>query len=517
MDNATPLLAEGLGMKRFALLAASIAVVVGVAPVLASSFTTTGLVATSGVSPFASCTADDVAGQESAIGDRNFLNAEVEPWIDVNPTNAANLVGGYQQDRWEFGGSRGDVASVTTNGGTSWTQVVIPGVTKCGGGPFDRSTDPWLSFGPTGDLWFVSQAFDVFDSRTGMLVSKSTNGGLTWNAPVDVSPTFSDPPRFPFDDKVALTADPGDANYVYVVWDRGLIPLSWTRGHNDHFRFWGSKQPTLLARTTDGGHTWEAPRKIYDPGANNFTIFSQIVVLPDGTLVDMLLEFLGRKDAGHAGQFTAYASVVRSTDKGAHWSRPIRIAPQVPAFLLDTQLPQRVGGQAIAVDRNPGSPGYGNLYAVWTDGRFSDSTFGDIAFSMSSDGGLTWSAPARANLTPRGHSAFTPTVAVSADGTVGVGYYDERNYGGDTAGGPLTTDVWLSHCHVGTDCSSTGNWSEVHVAGPFDQKQAAEAGGLFLGDYAGLTASGNTFFPYYALAIDRDTNPSDIFFAKVGP
>ena len=241
------------------------------------------------------------------------------------------------------------------------------------------------------------------------------------------------------------------------------------------------------------------------------------MVLPNGTLVDMFLEFLARKDSGHAGQFTGYASVVRSTDKGAHWSRPTRIAPQVPAFLLDTQLPQRVGGQAIAVDRNPASPGYGNLYAVWLDGRFSDSEFGDIAFSMSSDGGVTWSSPSRANLTPRGHSAFTPGVAVAADGTVGVSYYDERNYGGDAGGGPLTTDVWLSHCHTATDCTDTANWSETHVAGPFDQKQAADAGGLFLGDYAGLVASGSAFYPYYALAIDRATNPSDIYFAKVGP
>jgi hypothetical protein len=106
---------------------------------------------------------------------------------------------------------------------------------------------------------------------------------------------------------------------------------------------------------------------------------------------------------------------------------------------------------------------------------------------------------------------------VAADGTVGVSYYDERNYGGDAGGGPLVTDVWLSHCHAATDCTDTTSWSETHVAGPFDQKQAAEAGGLFLGDYAGLVASGNDFFPYYALAIDRTTNPSDIYFAGVGP
>ena len=47
--------------------------------------------------------------------------------------------------------------------------------------------------------------------------------------------------------------------------------------------------------------------------------------------------------------------------------------------------------------------------------------------------------------------------------------------------------------------------------------QASDAGGLFLGDYAGLTAVDTDFFPYYALAIDRATNPSDVYFAQVGP
>jgi len=500
--------------RRYAPIVVLIAGLIGATPVLAGAYATSGLTDTTGASVFAGCTSDDVAGQQSAFGSQLFPNSEVEPWLDVNPTNSANIVGGYQQDRWSDGGSRGDATSVSLDGGATWRQAAIPGVTKCGGGPFDRSTDPWLSFGPTGQLWFVSQAFNVFDGRTGMLVSRSTDGGQTWGQPVDVAPNASNPPRFPFDDKVALTADPTDPNAVYVVWDEGLIPLSWVLSHNGNFPFWGSKQPTLLARTIDGGRTWEQPRVIYDPGANNFTLFNQIAVLPNGTLVDSLFEFLTRKNNDGNGQFSANISILRSTDKGVHWSaKPVRIAQIVDTFLSDVIEFQRVGGQAIAVDRNPSSPGYGNLYAVWLDGRFSGSQFGDIAFSMSKDGGLTWSTPARANLTPRGHSAFTPSVAVAADGTVGVGYYDERFY---TGSGPILTDVWFSHCHATTDCTQTGNWAETHVAGSFDQSQAPFSRGLFLGDYAGLGVDGNDFLPYYAIA-GTASDPSDVFFARVGP
>src|SRR5262245_27617110 len=62
-------------------------------------------------SPFVSCTAD--AGQ---VGTK-YLNTEVEPWVDVNPTDAKNIVAVWQQDRWSNGGSRGLVAGVSKNGG----------------------------------------------------------------------------------------------------------------------------------------------------------------------------------------------------------------------------------------------------------------------------------------------------------------------------------------------------------------------------------------------------------------
>ena len=49
-----------------------------------------------------------------------FRNAEVEPWVDVNPADADNLVGNWQQDRWSNGGASGNLSAYSLNGGTSW-------------------------------------------------------------------------------------------------------------------------------------------------------------------------------------------------------------------------------------------------------------------------------------------------------------------------------------------------------------------------------------------------------------
>src|SRR5919198_800909 len=105
----------------------------GVAPV----------VLVSGPSPFAPCT---VGGPGT-----NYVNAEVEPWVAVNPTNPNNIVAVYQQDRWSNGGA------------------------------FDRASDPWVTFAPNGDAYQISLSASADLRTSAVLVSKSTNGGKRWS------------------------------------------------------------------------------------------------------------------------------------------------------------------------------------------------------------------------------------------------------------------------------------------------------------------------------------------------
>ena len=93
------------------LAAAALLALVAAVGVSASTFVADPLVQVSGASPFAGCTADARAAGTV------YLNSEVEPWIDVNPTNADNLVGIWQQDRWDNGGARGLVSGRSVDGG----------------------------------------------------------------------------------------------------------------------------------------------------------------------------------------------------------------------------------------------------------------------------------------------------------------------------------------------------------------------------------------------------------------
>ena len=500
-------------------LALALATAVGVG---AASFTLGPLVQVSGASPLAGCTADQVAEQSGTA----YLNSEVEPWVDVNPTNTSNVVGIWQQDRWSNGGSRGLVVGASTNGGATWTSVtnlkttLCTGGTAANGGGYQRATDPWVSFGPTGIVYQLSLSFNdvappftTFDFDHALLASRSTNGGLTWSDPVvvrrDTAPTV-------FNDKQSITADPTNANYVYAVWDRLVFPGSERASVVASFRSSSYSGPTWFARSTDAGLTWEPARQIWDPGQLDQTIGNQIVVLPDGTLVDIFTEFNNENAKKHRGGFVR---VLRSTDKGVTWSGPYDVGRLGAIGVSDPETgdPVRTGDiiPDIAVD-----PVSGRLYAAWQDAGVNGGQADGIAFSQSLDGGLTWSAPIKVNQTPTGipignQQAFTPSVDVSANGTVAVTYYDFRN---NTNAPPLLTDYFIAHCHPTTvsPCTLPASWgSEARLTTQsFDMRQAPDAGGFFLGDYEGLANVGTSFATFFSQPHTGD--PASIFFRLAG-
>jgi hypothetical protein len=464
------------------------------------------LVQVAGTSPFGPLTqCGNFPGTVAGTG-INFLNSEIEPWVEVNPTDARNIVALWQQDRWSNGGARSNMAGVSFDGGSTWEIIVVPGLTDCSGGTFERASDPWLSFAPDGTLHQISLLFNInpppdFPSGFGpnaLAVSKSTDGGLTWSRPLPI--VADEDPHF-LNDKESITADPIDAQLVYAVWDRlALSP--------DGTSFTG---PSYFARTTDGGDTWEPARAIFRPGVNNQTIGNQLVVLPDGRLLTFFNEIINAPT-----RLPFSLSFVYSPDQGVTWLPGVDQAirtNQIRSLGVSTPdkgVPVRDAAILfdVAVDRTSG-----HLYAVWQDARFSD--FDQIAFSMSRDQGFTWSAPIKINQTPanaenpRRQQAFIPSVAVTSDGTVVVTYYDFRN---DTPLGELT-DHWLIRCHKA--CADPTHWgSEVRLTEEsFDFLQAPFANGAFIGDYVGLAADDTQAVAFFPQAVAE--NHANVFARRV--
>lgn len=428
----------------------------------------------------------------------------IEPFVAVNPAHPNNFVA-----TWMQGPAQDVIGAASFDGGQSWQQVPLP-LTVCTGGTYLGSGDPWLSFAPNGDLYAINLGLPK-NSPTPrvVLVNKSSDGGLHWSAAAAIpgSDTLDAPP-----DRTSITADPTNAMLVYAIWDGFPSPHS------------GSG---MFSRSINGGLTWEPARAIVQTGSQRYVFASRILVLPNGTLVD-LYDFQVQQP--NAPPTFTNVQVLRSTDQGQTWSAPINAVTMTPLFLPkvgndDLLLVDPDTGQVVRDATNPQfgvDSKNGNLYAVWEDGRFSNFQYNEIAFSMSADGGFTWSAPIRVNQTPTNippldRQAFFPSIAVAANGTMGVSYYDFR-FNDPSAG--LPTDRWLAQCSPSSNvpAANPACWNnEVRLTDSSFNMEAVVPYffGIFLGDYFGLSASGDGFVNTFT-AVDSQSITS-IFARRVGP
>jgi hypothetical protein len=438
-------------------------------------------VVVSGPSPFGECGA--LPGREDE------RDNSVEPWISVNPANPNHLV-----SAWIQGIAVGHVAATSFDGGATWEEVVIPGLSECSGEEqFGRVSDPWLAFAANGDLYAVALPGSDFGEpeATEIVVSKSIDGGRSWGQPV----TISDDPG---DDKPSIAADPEDPCLIFVGWTR------FTAEGDDE---------TLFSRTTDCGDSWTEPHVLFTNAPPGGGI--QMLVLPDGTL----LAFFEVQIEG-----TLY--VMRSGDKGATWDEPTLITAtgvQSKPVTPDGADIIRAGHYLfdVAVDRRSGY-----LAAVWYDFLQGSplTSPGQVAFSSSTDGGRTWTDPVRVDKTPANddftlEQAFTASVEISDDGTIGMTYYDFQNATVD--GPPYWADHWFTHCHPElADCNDAASWGEALRLTPesFDYALAPYADvtsnqGYFLGDYMGLSSAGSDFLAFFSVSTEE--HPADTVFVRV--
>jgi hypothetical protein len=423
-----------------------------------------------------------------------YPGTEVEPWIATNPADPSNSIAVWQQDRYSNGGANSLRAAFSSS--TGWHDPANqPAFTVCslgntpGVNAFERASDPWVTFASDGHVaYFMALAFNQSDALdSAMTVSRSTDGGATWEATPKV--LKYDPNFHVLNDKNSMTADRFNPGAAYAIWDRLVFPNERSKGksYENAGSYYG---PTWFTRTTDSGTTWEQARKIWDPaqergdaGRNDQSIGNQIVQTSATHLVDVF-SWINNDNAGgqKGGNRKGYKiAVITSDDNGQTWSpHATVVAHYIPGVVADptTGAAVRTGDIIPEIGYDPRNQ---NVYVIWQGA--SASSRSSIYFSKSTNGGGSWSDPVVINK-DTSVEAFTPSIRVDKNGRIAVNYYDFRN---DDADPELWTDYWSIASEDGGD-----HWSESQISGPFDQTTAAVARGYFLGDYAGLSAADNS-------------------------
>jgi hypothetical protein len=435
------------------------------------------LQALSGPTPFpAGC-------PEAAQDDAHIAGAEIEPAVTVDPAHPRTIVATWQQDLG-FGG-RSDLVATSRDGGRTWTRRTIPGLTRCTGGTADAASDPWVSAGGDGTIYFTGAAISLAtDPPVGTNVSsRSRDGGRHWTRTTPISAASRRTER------MVVTADPWRPGHAYAAWfdrDPALsLPLDGT---------------LLFARTTDSASSWSAPVIVDAAPPNGLDLSGQVLVLRDGSL----LAVFARLEILDDGTYVNRLLTSRSPDLGRTWPAPHVVASEPIQPFTDPETGQSLSNQDMSYFSAATAPD-GSLYVAWD--RDTSPTSGTVEFVSSSDDGRTWTRPR----TIPGITAFAfePAIAVDGNGTLGVLWYDNRR---DRLGdNETTTDVWFA---ASRDRGRT--WQHSHVAGSFDLRTAPRGR---LGEYQGLAAIGrHGFAAVFTMATPQAKDgPSDIFFARIVP
>ena len=375
------------------------------------------------------------------------------------------VVATFQTGRFNVGGGSSNIGwATTTDAGRTWTTGMLPGTTIYEGGPWSRISDPSVAYDPLHDVWMIStltfgMGLTPFGSPSGILTSRSTDGGLTWQPPVTTS--FSSG----FYDKNWIACDtwPQSPHYgnCYTEWDDN-----------------GRGNVLLMSTSTDGGLTWSQP---VEPQGTPSGLGGQPLAQPNGTVVVPY--------AGGAG-----IRALTSTDGGTTWQdHAVSSVSEhgVAGNLRTSALP------SAEIDAQ------GKVYVVWQDCSFrTNCSSNDIVMSTSTDG-MTWTQKVRIPIdaVTSGVDHFIPGIAV------------DRSTSGNTARLALTYYYYpVAACNtstcdltVGFTSSTDGGatWAQPRqVAGPFKLAWIAQTDqGPMVGDYISTSfAGGPLAFPIFAIA-----------------
>jgi len=423
------------------------------------------------------------AAQQSLIqiSSDPYTNPTSQHATQVEPDTFAfgsTVVAVFQSGRFFNGGANNIGFATSVDRGGTWTHGFFPATTVFATPPgrYDRASDASVAFDAKHNVWISSWlgliAVNPANENSffvDVLVSRSTDGGLTWGPPVAVAA-----PHNQFFDKNWSVCDdtPSSPFYgnCYTEFDNN--------SRNDL---------VLMSTSTDGGLTWGAPKPTGDPtdafsipagstGAHG--IGGQPLVQNDGRVV---VPYVGFDDElnNQLGNPTFTISSFVSVNGGSTWSASSLVSE------ADFRSPNG-GIRATLPLPSAEVDGSGKVYVSWGDCRFEPQcAVDDLLLSTSTDG-TTWSTAGRIPLDPIGSGVdhFLPGLAVdrsSSGGTAHLAlvYYFYPN-GSSCSAATCQLEVGFTSSRNGGS-----NWSRHEtLAGPMSLSWLAQTNqGPMVGDY----------------------------------
>ncbi|HEX9989908.1 MAG TPA: S-layer homology domain-containing protein [Chloroflexia bacterium] len=340
--------------------------------------------------------------------------------LAINPANPNIVLAGYDNQQGKEGLSG---YAWSTDAGRTWL-----------GGHFQGPWGP-SNMTPGGNVSVGFDANGVGYYTSIALASQSfsyyvltTTNGTAWSTPVPIITAQYDESRYQSHLAVDRRTSGAYAGSLYISW-------LYTNNVPPYL------QGITMRYSRDGGHSWSNDVQISDPEHGHSSLSTSVIA--SNGVIYTAFPYIQDSFIGNA----PHLYLDRSTDGGLTWGtdRLISGAPIVQIGGPDWKQRELVlvASQFCAQMRmhhypsiavSPTDPN--TVYATWNDGRWerdiTDCDLGgkhsDIAFSRSTDAGVTWSPTIRLNDDALGNGIdqFMPTIGAHPSGLIGVTWHDRR-------------------------------------------------------------------------------------------
>ena len=357
---------------------------------------------------------------------------------------------------------------LSTDGGSTFQQQSLPETVA------QNLGDPVVAFGPNGEIYYTAIANDGWSV---IVLCTSTDNATTWTCG-EASGIYAN--AYDAQEQSWMAVDTSTSKYrgtVYVVW----TDVSQVYDGGGSFIF--------FTYTRDGGQTYSSPLALSPLDGSAVVRDATVSVGPSG---EVWVSYFDDHFGGTG------ITVTKSADGGNSFSglKSATLVSPLAATLTGGNGVATATSPATAVDKN-GT--FHLVYAAVQPGQSLDRS--DIFYVSSTDGGATFSTPARLNDDGTSTTQWLPAITAAADGTVAVKWWDRRN---DPVNDSLT-DVYMTTSTDGGRTFGTNirvtdhNW----VFGPSSL-------GNYHGSYDGIAADAGNF--YLSWSDERGSDP-DVYYA----
>jgi hypothetical protein len=348
-----------------------------------------------------------------------FTNSNSQHATEVEPDSfifGTTIISSFQVGRI-FGGGAADIGyAISTDSGSTWQSGLLPGLTTFqGAGTNSAATDTSVVYDAAHGEWIIS-SLTIATGSTQVVVSRSTDGGASWSNPIVVTQSTNLDKNWITCDSTSTSPhygncymewdDNGNNNLILMststdgglTWSPPISPVGAPNGLGGQplvqpngtvvVPFLSNSNAIQSFTSTNGGTSWGSLLQIAAVSAHTVAGGLRSLSLPSAQMDAAGTVYVVWEDCSFRASCSTNDLVMSTSVDSTTWSSPARIPIDATSSTVDHFIP----GLGIDPATSGSTAHLGLTYYYYPQANCTAATCAlFIGFISSTDSGITWS------------------------------------------------------------------------------------------------------------------------------